>query len=210
MRKFLLSSFALVALPVFAADTASSLALDRLATLLSGTFSSADQSLADKNYRHVVLHAVRIWPERTDGPWLYVEQALAEAPDQPYRQIVYQLATAGDGSLETRLFALDAPIKATGAWRKPDPLADLTPERLSFREDCTVFLRAMPDGSFVGATHGDGCASDLRGATHATTEVTLTSDAIVWWDRGFNASGRQVWGSANGGYVFKRVASTAP
>lgn len=205
MRQLPLLALAFIATAASAADTASSLALERLATFLTGSFSSADQALADKNYRHVVLHAVRIWPERTDGPWLYVEQALAEAPDQPYRQRVYQLATSADGTLESRVFTLDNPIKATGAWRQAAPLADLAPERLTFREGCTVYLRAMPDGSYIGGTHGDGCASDLRGASHATSEVTLTSDRIVSWDRGFNAAGKQVWGAATGGYVFKRL-----
>lgn len=190
-----------------AADTASTLALDRLATLLTGTFTSADQALADKNYRHAVLHAVRIWPERADGPWIYVEQALPEALDQPYRQRVYQLAASADGALEIRVFTLDDPIKATGAWQKSTPLAPFTPDHLTFNEGCTVFFHAMPDGAFVGSTRGNGCPSDLRGATHATTDVTLTSDAIVWWERGYNASNRQVWGSATGGYIFKRQAA---
>lgn len=205
----LLSLVALVLLATraIAADTASTLALDRVATLLTGTFSSADQALADKNFRHAVLHAVRIWPERADGPWLYLEQALPEALDQPYRQRVYQLAAPADGSLEVRIFTLDDPIKATGAWQKSDPLADLTPAHLAFNEGCTIIFRAMPDGAFVGSTRGDGCASDLRGATHATTDATLTSEKIVWWERGYNASGRQVWGSATGGYVFKRQAA---
>lgn len=207
MRKLLFALLAFAAAPLFAADTATTLALERVATLLTGTFSSADQALADKNYRNATLHAVRIWPDRTDGPWLYVEQALAEALDQPYRQRVYQLAVAADGAVETRVFILDDPIRATGAWRKTTPLSDLTPTRITFNEGCSVFFRAMPDGSFLGATHGDGCASDLRGATHATTEATLSSDQIVWWERGFNASGRQVWGSATGGYVFKRVSA---
>lgn len=208
MRRLLfLAALAFFSTRAHAADTASTLALDRLAALLTGTFSSADQALADKNYRNATLHAVRVWPERSDGPWIYVEQALPEALDQPYRQRVYQLASASDGALEVRVFTLDDPIKATGAWQKTAPLADISPDRLAFNEGCTVIFRAMPDGSFVGSTRGDGCASDLRGATHATTDATLTSDQIVWWERGYNASGRQVWGSATGGYVFKRQAA---
>jgi len=29
---------------------------------------------------------VQIWEERTDGYWLYVEQAIAGYQDKPYRQ----------------------------------------------------------------------------------------------------------------------------
>lgn len=208
MRKLLSATLALLVSSAFAADTATTLALERLATLLTGSFSSADQALADKNYRHSTWHTARIWADRADGPWLYVEQALAVAPDQPYRQRVFQLVAANDGSLEARVFTLDEPIKATGAWRKTVPLSEFTPNHLTFNEGCSLSFRAMPDGAFVGSTHGDGCPSDLRGATHATTEATLTSEKIVWWERGFNASRRQVWGSATGGYVFKRVVGS--
>ena len=182
-------------------------ALERLATALTGHFSSAEQAAADKNFRAVTLHVVRIWPQRSDGPWLYVEQALADAPDQPYRQRVYQLARRDTAVLESRVFTLADPIAATGAWKKPLPLSELSPANLSARDGCTVFLREMPDGAFVGRTEGNGCASDLRGASYATTEVTVTASEMVSWDRGYNAAGRQVWGSTAGGYRFKRVAT---
>ena len=182
-------------------------ALERLATALTGHFSSAEQAAADKNFRAVTLHVVRIWPQRSDGPWLYVEQALADAPDQPYRQRVYQLARRDAAVLESRVFTLADPIAATGAWKKPLPLSELSPANLSARDGCTVFLREMPDGAFVGHTEGNGCASDLRGASYATSEVTATASEMVSWDRGYNAAGRQVWGSTAGGYRFKRVAT---
>lgn len=65
----------------------------------------------------------------------------------------------------------------------------------------------MPDGSFVGRTEGNGCASELRGAAYATSEITLTASEMVSWDRGFNSAGKQVWGAPTGGYRFKRLAS---
>ena len=180
-------------------------AVERLARFLTGEFSSAEQAAADRNFRPVVLHVVRIWPERSDGPWLYVEQAMAEAIDQPYRQRVYQLAPRSDGSLESRVFTLRDPIAATGAWKSSEPLAHLQPNDLTAREGCTVFLREQDDGTFRGSTEGDGCASDLRGARYATSEVHLSADLMVSWDRGYDASGKQVWGAVSGGYRFKRI-----
>lgn len=190
-----------------AAPTSPADDLNRLANALTGSFSNAEQSRGDKAFQFVVLHAVRIWPARSDGPWLYVEQAMADAPGMPYRQRVYQLAVGADGTLESRVYALVDPVAATGAWQKPMPLAELTPAALSARDGCTVFLRALPDGSFVGGTRGNGCASDLRGASHATSEVTISADDLITWDRGYNAVGRQVWGSTRGGYRFKRTLS---
>jgi len=190
---------------VRADDTSAS--TDRFTQLFTGAFSSVEQSLGDKNFRAVSVHCVRIWPQRTDGIWFYLEHALADGLDQPYRQRVHQLVPAVDGALELRVFTLDDPIKVTGAWRNAAPLAELPPEKLTLLAGGSIFFKEMPDGSFVGGTRGPGSPNDLRGATHATTEMTLTSEKITFWERGFNAAKRQVWGPTNGGYVFKRVAA---
>jgi len=60
---------------------------------------------------------------------------------------------------------------------------------------------------FVGGTEGKGCASDLRRATYATSEVVVKLDHLTSWDRGFDKSDRQVWGAEKGGYVFLKLPS---
>jgi CpeT protein len=180
-------------------------ALERLTACLTGAFSSAEQARGDQNFRNVTLHAARIWPERADGPWLYVEQALTDAPDHPYRQRVYQLAARADGSLESRIFELNDPIGLTGAWQDPSRFAKLDPAGLITRAGCAVIFHPQPDGSFKGGTEGQGCASTLGGASYAISEATINTRQVITWDRGFNAAGTQVWGSLHGGYIFKRV-----
>ena len=51
--------------------------LDTLAGWMSGYFSSQQQAFKDSAYRDVRLHMVPIWKDRTDGYWLYVEQAVS-------------------------------------------------------------------------------------------------------------------------------------
>lgn len=178
--------------------------LERLAACLTGFFTTAEQASRDPNFRDVTLHVARIWRDRTDGPWLYVEQALAIAPDHPYRQRVYQLAASTDGVFESRVFELPDPVAATFAWKNPGLLSKLGPTELIPRSGCTVYLRAQPDGSFKGGTEGHGCQSVMRGASYATSEATITEKQTISWDRGYNSSGTQVWGSTDGGYVFQR------
>lgn len=180
-------------------------ALEHLTVFLTGSFSSADQARGDQNFRAATLHVVPIWPDRTDGPWLYLEQALAGAPEHPYRQFIYQLATRTDDALEVRVFELPNPVAATGAWKDPTRLAQLTPASLSPREGCTLILRLQPGGIFKGGTEGKGCANTLRGASYSTVETTLSNQQWITWERGFNATGTQVWGSIHGGYIFKKV-----
>ncbi len=180
-------------------------ALEHLTVFLTGTFSNAEQARGDQNFRNSTLHIAPIWSDRPDGPWLYLEQALADAPAHPYRQLIWQLAARPDASLEIRMFDLPDPVAATGLWQDPSRSAGLSPKSLAPRTGCTVRLQLQPGGIFRGATEGTGCASTLRGSSYSTTETTISNLEITMWERGYNAAGVQVWGSIHGGYAFKRV-----
>ena len=177
--------------------------LDLLAKYMQGTFSSKKQSEVDTTYFHVVLHMQRIWPDRTDGIWLYVEQAMATSPEKPYRQRVYRLRRYEERFFESAVFTLNAPEPVIGAWKDSTVFAALSPSDLPAKRGCEVFLRKTAEG-FTGSTEGMACASDLRGASYASSEVTITPRFVLSWDRGFDNTGKQVWGATEGPYVFMR------
>lgn len=179
--------------------------IEHLAIFLTGSFSSADQARGDQNFRAATLHITPIWPDRADGPWLYLEQALVDAPAHPYRQLVYQLARRPDDTLTVIVFELPDPIAATGAWKDSSLFSKLSPANLLPREGCALVLRLQPGGTFQGGTEGTGCLSGLRGASYSIVEAVISNLQIVTWERGYNAAGAQVWGSIHGGYVFRRV-----
>lgn len=182
--------------------------LDRLVTLMTGSFSSQVQAEADTNFFDIRLEMKPIWIDKSDtfeGRYLYVEQAASWSLDKPYRQRVYHVTNAGDGVYSSMVYALPDPDAAIGAWRDDAPLADLTPADLIEREGCAVFLKLQPDGSFKGSTHEKDCTSSLRGATYATSEITIEADQVLSWDRGWNDKDEHVWGAEFSGYVFKRV-----
>jgi CpeT protein len=180
--------------------------LDELAQWMTGSFSSAEQHAVDpENYHDIRLYVVPIWKERTDGPWLYVEQAMAARPEQPYRQRIYHLIARGDGTVENTIHTLPGdPLRYAGAWQEPARFDELTPAQLALRTGCALILRRQADQAFVGTTVGQDCQSNLRGAHHATTETTITPEGLVTWDRGYDAQDRLVWGTATGGYIFRR------
>jgi CpeT protein len=172
--------------------------------LMAGSYSSAAQAKADPDFRDVRLHMVRIWPERTDAYWLYVEQAMATSLDKPYRQRVYAVKVEPDGKVASHVYELPGdPMSFAGAWQDPKRLDLTSPELLTPREGCTVFLEADGEG-WKGATRPNTCVSNLMGAAYATSEVTVGRDALTSWDRGFDAAGKQVWGSTKGAYRFVR------
>lgn len=189
---------------------ASSNPTEAVAGLLVGSFTSAAQAKADKDFREIHLHMTRIWTSRTDGPWIYVEQAVASEPLKPYRQRIYQVALSDNpdavpGTVESRVFELPGdPLAFAGAWSEPARFDAVSVEQLVPRDGCTVYLVPNTDGSWSGGTDGNGCSSALRGASYATSEVTVNEKELRSWDRGYDRSGKQVWGAEKGAYVFER------
>lgn len=178
---------------------------ERLIKMMEGSFSSEEQSVRDSGYYDIRLHMKRIWPERSDGKWLYVEQAVASMQDKPYRQRVYKITNTYEGRFESAVFTLKDPARFAGEWKSENPLSGVTPDSLEMREGCSVILTLMNDGSYEGSTTGKECQSDLRVAKYATSEVIITDEGIKSWDRGYDENDRQVWGAEKGGYIFKKI-----
>jgi hypothetical protein len=181
--------------------------MERLERLLSGSFSSAKHAAEEEGYFDIRLHMAPVWTGRSDGPWIYVEQARADSQDKPYRQRVYRLVERAAGGIReyvSEVYELPGdPLAFAGTWREPSKLASLEPSALVARSGCEVVLRET-DGGFEGSTVDRSCPSSHRGASYATSEVRITAEGLVTWDRGFDAGGAQVWGAERGGYRFLR------
>ncbi len=176
---------------------------DQLMEWMEGQFDSGDQAAADTNYYNITLKMKRIWPEASNGAWLYVEQAMASSPDKPYRQRVYFVSQQSDEHLSSDIYSLKDEEKFIGAWKDPSVFVGMKPADLVYKEGCSVFL--FYDGfQYGGKTNTGSCESTLRGASYATSNVSITSDALNSWDRGYDEKGNQVWGAENGAYIFKK------
>lgn len=75
---------------------------------------------------------------------------------------------------------------------------------LDEREGCEVILTKTENG-YEGSTQGDNCKSSLRGASYATSKVSMSANKITSWDQGFDESGNQVWGATKGPYEFVKL-----
>lgn len=190
------------------AEPARSQAVEQVASWMIGTYSSAKQAAASPaDYKHVTLHMALIWPERRDGRWIYVEQAMADAADKPYRQRIYQVIPHDEG-VRSMVFELPGdPLTYAGAWSKPDRLNALEPALLVPREGCSVDLKRSGPSQWSGGTRPEACESSLRGARYASSEVTLEAGRLTSWDRGYDAQGKQVWGATKGPYIFLKEST---
>nr|MBC8479295.1 chromophore lyase CpcT/CpeT [FCB group bacterium] len=147
------------------------------------------------------------WLERTDGHWFYVEQAVGTHLDIPYRQRIYHLAQMGENRFSSDIFTFPNPDLYIGKWAVPETFSSLTPDSLLSRDGCTVFITRQDEKTFSGSTEGKNCASSLGDAAYATSQVTITKDYILSWDRGFDSNDMQAWGAVTGGYLFNRIKS---
>ena len=196
---------ALICLLIFTpASLAGESDLDTVLDWMSGSFNSAAQAAEDSAYYHITLEMVPIWPGQQGVYWLYVEQATAASRSEPYRQRVYRLSESPEGVIESAVYLLPNPDDVIGAWKDQGLLDGLSPDDLELREGCTVFLHRVDKDRFVGSTRAEECTSSLRGARYATSHVIVTPAGIESWDRGFDASGEQVWGAERGAYIFMR------
>lgn len=168
---------------------------------MTGSFSSAEQAKMDSNFYDISLEMVQIWKDRTDGPWIYVEQALTTRKENPYRQRVYQLVQENE-KFKSIVYSFKHDTLFAGDYKKENPLNQLTPDSLIIREGCAVILQKISDDTFQGSTKDRDCVSVHRGATYATSEVTIKEERIISWDRGFDLNDNQVWGAEKGGYIF--------
>lgn len=177
----------------------------RLLAWMTGSFSSAEQAAADTTIVDIRMEVVPIWKHRSDGYWLYVEQAMAGSQEKPYGQLVYRLTRVNDSVLKIAVYTFAAPLRFAGDWRKPMPLQKLMADSLIAQEGCAIFLKKSGDTAFAGSTLGKGCLSNMGGATYATSEMEITAKGMTVWDRGFDAKGNQVWGATTVGYIFKKL-----
>jgi CpeT protein len=177
----------------------------KLAQRMIGEFSSEEQSKTDTSFFNIMLRMKRILSSRKDGYWLYVEQSVATAQNKPYRQRVYHVYKENDTTVASKVYEMKNPLQYTKGWEDESKLATLVTDSLIDRQGCSIYLRKNKQGNFVGSTPGKDCLSSLRGATYATSEVTIYNDKLISWDRGWSKEDKQLWGAVKGGYIFKKI-----
>lgn len=179
-------------------------AADRSYQLLAGRFDSADQARSTPGYPAIQLVACPADVPSLGPRVLYVEQRRMDAADSPERQRVYAFEPAdpADSAAVARVFDLAVPGSSVGACGL-SVRPRFTRDELVERVGCTVSLHA--DGPvYRGSTSGRSCPTTLKGATYVTSDVVLDTFGLRSWERGFDPSGAQRWGSESGPYVFVR------
>lgn len=177
--------------------------LDELFALMQGSFNSEAQAKADSTYYNISLHMYPIWEDK--GNYLYVEQALNSMQNKPYRQRIYEVTRDTDSTFKSAIYTLKTDSLWIGKWKTPKVFDSITPQDIALKQGCEVILKRLGNKHFKGSTIFKSCESSLRGASFATSEVEITSERVLSWDRGFDSLGNHVWGATKGAYVFDKL-----
>jgi len=177
--------------------------LQDLFSMMQGSFTSEIQADIDSTYFNISLHMYPIWEEK--GNYLYVEQALTERQNKPYRQRVYEVTQLNDSVFSSAIYSIEHDSLWIGKWKTPKAFDSLSMNQVTKKEGCEVLLTRIKSDYFKGETGEKTCESTLYGASYATSEVEILSDKIISWDRGFDDKDEHIWGAEKGGYVFNKL-----
>jgi hypothetical protein len=184
--------------------------VEEVASRLEGIMDTSAQAATNSKAPNVRMTTCRIQvtdvasANAGESVFLYQEQALSKDLAKPYRQRFLQLSPSlYSQSVRSRSFKPANPSSWTGFCNKPT--ADRTLQLKDLGTPvCNVFLRRSGE-DYTGNTPIDGCAAKVRGAVRITNHIELHTTGMDTWDRGFDASGKQVWGAKAESYQYRRV-----
>lgn len=142
--------------------------------------------------------------QRSEGVFLYQEQALTRDLSKPYRQRILEIKPSVDrNSIESVSFKLINPKNWIGLCQEPLSERVISSQEIQ-NANCRVFLQ--PVGTqYIGETQPGGCATNFKGAVKITNTIKLDQQGMETQDRGFDAKGKQVWGAENRSYQYKKI-----
>ena len=178
--------------------------LEPLLSWFSGEFSSQEQATFDARFTSAELRLVEIWPGEGPFRWVYAEQFLTERAQRPFRQRIYRFSPLPDGRILMAELTMPRATDFAGAWRRPELLDSLTPQQLSLREGCEIWLTRQPGGEYKGQTRVGHCATDFGGATTLVQYLWIGPHSVRLLDRAYDTEAHQRWGSPGEGYVYLR------
>ncbi len=137
---------------------------------------------------------------------IYVEMARGDGLNRPYRHLIWRLSKIkGEWHIHSYEFRRSKGIipSAFGLWATASVFPVFNADDLVATMD--IPLKGEAGGVYTGSTRVP-YATSVGGAVEMTSSILLAADRIEVADRGFDASGKQVWGPAEGqAYAFVKA-----
>lgn len=175
-----------------------------LTNMLSGTFSSKEQSQKELGYADLNLVNVPIWQDKPSY-WLYSEIYQVNNPTKIYVQRILNIQRLDSTTFKSTAYIISDAENYKNGWKDPKTFNNLSKENLEMRDGCDVLYKRKTSSIYVGKTNNLSCLSKIKNVAYTISNIVLSSDQISVWDRGYDVEGKQVWGKLQGAYKYKRI-----
>lgn len=157
--------------------------LIQVADYLSGSFTTEWQAHTYAGSPYLRTKRERIWPERADGIWLFVQYTDSINQTVPSKVRVLRLQNKAYG-----VSGKEYTLRNGGVIPKPNLLDEIP--------YCDMLITRVDGHSFKGAISPGGCKDDRKGAEFVMVEYVLNEWRVLETRRGFNKDGTLLWGSS--------------
>lgn len=179
--------------------------LKKFCLWLQGTYTTSAEAQKDTSRSDVTLRILQLWESRTDAYWFYVEQAMTNKQEKPYRTAVLRI-TEAEGKIESKNYKLPHKEFYYGSWKEPSNLSrKISDTSIAPDAICSIYFKRKNRKKFTGGTGEAKCPNSRKGAKYFTNECSLTESVFYSWDRGWSEDGKLVWGPEDKGYEFIKV-----
>lgn len=179
--------------------------LDDFVRIISGNFSSKEQSKKESGYSAVNLYNYPIWKNRS-GYWFYQELFDHKNNTSVYNQRIIHIKRVNSVTISTTSYVIPNQKKYVNSWKNVAVFDSLTKDSLKIREGCDVYFKKKTSTIYQGKTEKGTCSSSFsKTISYTTSNIVISRNKISSWDRGYDNQGKQVWGKIQGPYVFLRI-----
>jgi hypothetical protein len=189
-------------------DYLPSIEMKELIGWMTGYFSSKNQAdtSSDRYHVDVRLRMARIWENRADGFWIYVEQAYAADTARPYRQRLYHMIEA-NGKIRDEIYSINNDSLYLYGWQNTEVFTRLTDEDIVLKDSCGLdFIYQPAENYFEAKTRGCGCKASIPGVKYITSVSKIHDQYLTSWDLGFNDKGDILMGP-DSPYIFEKKSN---
>lgn len=156
--------------------------LDEYVSWLKGSYNSFELADRDTNFWDVEIRIDSIGYDNGHY-WLWVEQGLPN--EDPYRERLYQVFRFGDYIITKYYKVIDG-------------------QKIYLR-GCDTYAKRY-DGYYRGEGRTYSvCKSTYGGASYSESIFKVYKDRVESWERGYDSTGVQVWGSTKPWFIFNKI-----
>ena len=178
-----------------------------LAIWLEGSFVSTpdDESMPEDAEPQSLLAVCALEQSDRTAELMYLEQRALNGANRFIGQKLYAISETDTGvELTNYLMRPEEGLRLRGACNNPGAVK-VDSSLIAIADDCAVPMSQNGKDRFGGSTVAMACPSDRRGTSMETLSIVVEPLMIDFWSRGYDETGAQIWGPANGPVRYRRI-----